>query len=117
MKAELESTIKAEEYGDCLEMSEKLLEEYPAEKILAAVLKYAFKEKFDESMYAEISGSSYVDRKGKTRLFIAMGKADGMTPDKLMRVHTGGNRRKRPENNGCGDFSPFFLRNCTLCPG
>jgi ATP-dependent RNA helicase DeaD len=83
VKAELESTIKTEEYGDCLEMSEKLLEEFPAEKILAALLKYAFKEMFDESMYAEISGSSYVDRKGKTRLFIAMGKVDGMTPDKL----------------------------------
>ncbi|HEY3362925.1 MAG TPA: DEAD/DEAH box helicase [Methanosarcina sp.] len=83
VKAELDSTIKMEEYGDCLEMSEKLLNEYPAEKILAALLKYAFKEQFDESMYAEISGSSYVDRKGKTRLFIAMGKVDGMTPDKL----------------------------------
>jgi ATP-dependent RNA helicase DeaD len=83
VKAELESTIKAEEYGDCLEMSEKLLDEYPAEKILAALLKYTFKEKFDESIYAEISDSSYVDRTGKTRLFIAMGKADGMTPEKL----------------------------------
>jgi ATP-dependent RNA helicase DeaD len=86
VKAELESTIKAEEYGDCLEMSEKLLEEFPPEKILAALLKYAFKEKFDESMYGEISSSSsssYVDRTGKTRLFIAMGKVDGMTPEKL----------------------------------
>lgn len=83
IKTELESIIKSEEYGDCLEMSEKLLDGYPAEKILAAVLKYTFKEKFDESMYGEISGSSYVDRKGKTRLFIAMGKADGMTPDSL----------------------------------
>lgn len=83
VKAELDSTIKMEEFGDCLEMSEKLLNEYPAEKILAALLKYAFKEQFDESMYAEISDSSYVDRKGKTRLFIAMGKVDGMTPDKL----------------------------------
>ncbi|MCC4769138.1 DEAD/DEAH box helicase [Methanosarcina sp. DH2] len=84
VKAELEDTIKTEEYGDCLEMSEKLLEEYPAEKILAALLKYAFKEKFDESMYTEISGgSSYVDKKGKTRLFIAMGKVDGMSPEKL----------------------------------
>ncbi len=83
VKAKLEDTIKTEEYGDCLEMSEKLLDEYPAEKILAALLKYAFKEMFDESMYAEISRSSYVDRKGKTRLFIAMGKADGMTPEKL----------------------------------
>jgi ATP-dependent RNA helicase DeaD len=83
VKAELESTIKAEEYGDCLEMSTKLLEEFPAEKILAALLKYAFKEQFDESMYAEISSSSYIDIKGKTRLFIAMGKVDGMTPDKL----------------------------------
>jgi ATP-dependent RNA helicase DeaD len=83
VKAELESTIQAEEYGDCLEMSTKLLEEFPAEKILAALLKYAFKEQFDESMYAEISSSSYIDIKGKTRLFIAMGKVDGMTPDKL----------------------------------
>jgi len=83
VKSELEDTIKTEEYGDCLEMSEKLLEEFPAEKILAALLKYTFKEKFDESIYAEISGSSYVDTKGKTRLFIAMGKVDGMNPDKL----------------------------------
>jgi ATP-dependent RNA helicase DeaD len=83
VKSELESIIKSEEYRDCLEMSEKLLEEYPAEKILAAILKYTYKEKFDESVYGEISGSSYVDRKGKTRLFIAMGKADGMTPDSL----------------------------------
>lgn len=83
VKAELEETIKTEEYGDCLEISEKLLEEYPAEKILAALLKYTFKDKFDESMYNEISSGSFVDRKGKTRLFIAMGKADGMTPDKL----------------------------------
>ena len=97
VKAELESTIKAEEYGDCLEMSEKLLEEFPAEKILAALLKYTFKEKFDESMYAEISGSSYVDRTGKTRLFIAMGKVDGMTPDKLcefMQEETGDSELK-----------------------
>ncbi|MDI9395868.1 MAG: DEAD/DEAH box helicase [Euryarchaeota archaeon] len=84
VKAELEETIKTEDYGDCLEMGEKLLEEYPAEKILAALLKYTFKDKFDESMYNEISsGSSFVDSKGKTRLFIAMGKTDGMTPDKL----------------------------------
>jgi len=97
VKAELDSTIKMEEYGDCLEMSEKLLNEYPAEKILAALLKYAFKEQFDESMYAEISGSSYVDRKGKTRLFIAMGKVDGMTPDKLcefIQEETGDNELK-----------------------
>ena len=97
VKAELESTIKAEEYGDCLEMSEKLLEEFPAEKILAALLKYTFKEKFDESMYGEISGSSYVDRTGKTRLFIAMGKVDGMTPDKLsefMQEETGDSELK-----------------------
>lgn len=84
VRTELEETIKTEEYGDCLEMSQKLLDEYPAEKILAALLKFTFKDKFDESMYTEISsGSSYVDRKGKSRLFIAMGKADGMTPDKL----------------------------------
>jgi ATP-dependent RNA helicase DeaD len=97
VRAELESTIKAEEYGDCLEMSEKLLDEYPAEKILAALLKYTFKEKFDESMYAEITDSSYVDIKGKTRLFIAMGKADGMNPEKLgefLQEETGDNELK-----------------------
>jgi len=83
VKTELEAIITAEEHKEFLEMSEKLLEEYPQEVVLASLLKYTFKDAFDESNYSEINGNSYVDKKGKTRLFVAMGKADGMTPGKL----------------------------------
>ena len=37
----------------------------------------------DERSYSEIKEVS-IDKKGKTRLFVAKGKADGMTPKKLV---------------------------------
>jgi len=83
VKSELEAIIKAEGHEDFLEMSKTLLDEYPKEVVLASLLKYTFKDAFDERNYSEINGNSYVDKQGKTRLFIAMGKADDMTPDKL----------------------------------
>lgn len=83
VKTELESIMDEGEYGDFLTMSETLLGEYPPEEILAALLKYTFKDTFDKSSYSEINSNSYVDRKGTARLFVAMGKADDMTPQKL----------------------------------
>jgi ATP-dependent RNA helicase DeaD len=83
VKNDLEAIIKEGGHEDFLEMSKTLLEEYPEEMVLASLLKYTFKDAFDESNYSEINGNSYVDKTGKTRLFIAMGKADDMTPTKL----------------------------------
>ena len=117
VKAELESTIKAEEYGDCLEMSEKLLEEFPAEKILAALLKYAFKEKFDESMYARDFRQFICRQNRQNQAVHCYGKSRRHDSGQVVRVHAGGNRRQRTENKGCRDFPPLFLRNRTLCPG
>lgn len=83
VKTELEAIMDEGEYGDFLAMSKTLLGEYPQEEVLAALLKYTFKDTFDKSSYTEINSNSYVDRKGKARLFVAMGKADDMTPEKL----------------------------------
>ena len=52
--------------------------------MLSALLKHAFQKELDESNYNEIR-SVTVDTKGTTRLFIALGKHDGMTPKKLIR--------------------------------
>jgi len=67
------------------------LERKDANKILAATLKYAFGNLLDEKNYSEIRDVSRdvsIDKKGKTRLFIAKGKSDDMTPKKLIEMIT-----------------------------
>jgi ATP-dependent RNA helicase DeaD len=64
-------------------MSRELLEGYPAEQIVSALLQYSFQEELDERSYTEIE-DVVVDTKGTTRLFVAQGKKDGLTPIKLI---------------------------------
>jgi len=54
-----------------------------AENIVASLLKLTYSDVLDESNYNEISPVKMEDT-GKTRLFIAMGRKDGMTPKKLV---------------------------------
>jgi ATP-dependent RNA helicase len=54
-----------------------------AENIVASLLKLSYSDVLDESNYNEISPVKMEDT-GKTRLFIAMGRKDGMTPKKLV---------------------------------
>ncbi|MFC2423966.1 MAG: DbpA RNA binding domain-containing protein, partial [Fusobacterium polymorphum] len=51
--------------------------------IVASLLKLSYSDVLDESNYNEISPVKMEDT-GKTRLFIAMGRKDGMTPKKLV---------------------------------
>jgi ATP-dependent RNA helicase DeaD len=67
------------------EMAAELIQEAPEEDILAAVLQHAFKDELDESSYHEIR-DVLVDKKGKTRLFVAQGRANGMTPQKMVNM-------------------------------
>jgi ATP-dependent RNA helicase DeaD len=66
-------------------MAAELIEDTPEEDVLAAVLQHAFKDELDESSYHEIR-DVLVDKKGKTRLFVAQGRANGMTPQKLVNM-------------------------------
>lgn len=66
-------------------MARELLEEHESEDILAALLKHSFQDELDGKSYSEIKDIS-IDKKGKTRLFVALGKSDGMTPKKLINM-------------------------------
>lgn len=64
-------------------LAQEMLVENSAEDVLAALLKYAFQDVLDEKNYNEIREVS-IDKKGTTRLFIALGRQDDMTPRKLV---------------------------------
>ncbi|WP_297405033.1 DEAD/DEAH box helicase [uncultured Cetobacterium sp.] len=67
-----------------LEMAKELMEkEATAIEIIAAILKNCYEDELDESNYSNIE-SVAIDKTGKTRLFIALGKKDQMTAKKLV---------------------------------
>jgi ATP-dependent RNA helicase DeaD len=53
------------------------------ESVISALIEYSFGQELDETKYSRIS-EPYVDKKGTTRLFVARGKADKMTPAKIV---------------------------------
>jgi ATP-dependent RNA helicase DeaD len=78
---------------DYREWAEALLTEYSPEQVIGSILKHAFGKDLDESNYREISslssaesrrGKTMVEDEGKTRLFIAKGKAHGMNKSSLV---------------------------------
>ena len=83
IKSEIANIITTGESDSYLKMASELLAENEPEQVLAAVLKHSFQDELDESYYNEIRSVS-VDVKGTTRLFVARGKADGMTPKRLV---------------------------------
>jgi ATP-dependent RNA helicase DeaD len=82
IKAQLGDMIKSGSYSDCIEMARELLYENEPEQILAALLKHFFQDELDEKSYNEIR-DLHADKRGKKRLFVSLGKADGMTPEKM----------------------------------
>ena len=85
IKEDLYAIIESENYSDCQSMAAELLESYPPEVALSALLRLAFKDELSENSYPEIR-SINVDRKGKARIFIAVGHRDGYDPRKLVKL-------------------------------
>lgn len=71
IKEDLDAIVESESYGECTGMAAELLENYPPEVALSALLRLAFKNELSESSYPEIR-SIDVDRKGKARIFLAL---------------------------------------------
>ncbi len=67
------------------DFAEELLNEYSPKDIVSALLKYSFQNDLDESTYNKIDRVT-IDNKGRTRLFVALGRADDMTPKKLINI-------------------------------
>lgn len=84
IKDELLTISKSDNNEDYLSMASELMVDNEPVQVLAALLKYTFHEELDENNYKEIKGVSPVDLHGKTRLFVALGKDDKMTPKKLV---------------------------------
>ncbi len=83
IKDELLTVASLENEDIYLDMAEELLLDNDPANVLASLIKYSFQDELDEKNYKEIRGVS-VDVTGKTRLFVALGKADKMTPRKLV---------------------------------
>lgn len=83
IKRDIEDILKSEDYKEYVKIALDFLETSEPEKVLAALLKYSFQDELDEKNYNEIREPS-IDDKGKTRLFVGLGKRDGMTPKKLV---------------------------------
>ena len=83
IKTELENIIKLETYNEYIKMAQELLKEHESENVLAALLKHSYQDELNEKSYSEIKDFS-IDKKGTTRLFVALGKADDMSRKKLL---------------------------------
>ena len=68
---------------DFSDMAKELLKKGNPEEIVASLLKSAYEDVLDTSNYNEIEEAT-VDDTGKTRLFIALGRVDKITPKKLV---------------------------------
>ncbi|MFI3288405.1 MAG: DEAD/DEAH box helicase [Rikenellaceae bacterium] len=85
IKDELEEIIASENYSESLPMAFDLLGTHDPEIALAALLRLAFKNELSESNYPEIRSIS-VDKKGKARIFIALGSDDGFNPRGIVKL-------------------------------
>lgn len=80
MKDELISIINEDEHTDYMDIANEILAEgYEPVNILSAVLKHTMKDEFDRDNYSNLHSSGSVEGKGKTRLFIAMGRKDKLS--------------------------------------
>lgn len=82
LKDELREVIENDQYQDYIEIANELLQEFSPEVALAALFRMAYKSDLDVTSYQEIRGFN-VERRGTTRLFIAIGKRDGYNARKL----------------------------------
>lgn len=69
--------------------AKKLLDNNNPTQILAKLLNYSFDDKLNPGLYSEIKDLSDKNRKieleGRTRLFVALGKKDKISPSKLVK--------------------------------
>ncbi len=80
---EVQEIVQSEIDDTYRQMARELLAENDPEQALAAVLKYTFQDELDPNNYNEIR-NGFRKIRGKTRLFIARGRKDGMTKRKLV---------------------------------
>ena len=80
---ELNNILAEGNYDNFKDFAKELLNGEQALDLVAALLKHAYDDILDENNYNEISEVK-LEKSGKVRLFIALGRKNAMTPKKLV---------------------------------
>ena len=72
-KENITGTIAGEPYKKYKELAQEILKDNEAEDVVAALIKMAYADEFDEDIYHDLQKVS-IDKTGKSRLFFAVGK-------------------------------------------
>jgi ATP-dependent RNA helicase DeaD len=92
--AEIEQVMNEDDFGNYATLASELLETGEAGTVLAACLRRAFADELDTSSYGEIRQVNPVNTRAYTQLFVARGRKNGITPQKLVKLirqHSGVN--------------------------
>lgn len=84
---DLAETIQQEKPDNFNEIADELLTRHDPRDVVAGLLKMAFETELDERFYREIKAKTskeLVNKAGKARLFVALGREDGMGPKELV---------------------------------
>jgi len=84
IKTDVAEILEARPEHAYFNLAKEMLEKSEPTEALAALLQLSFGQELDESRYKEIAQKRFVDKQGKTRLFVTQGKAQGMTVHKLI---------------------------------
>lgn len=80
---ELSEIIQTGEWDEYKAFARELLETHSPEEAVCALLKHAFKEDLDPEQYRSLSSPSMA-KKGKTKLFVALGRKNGLGKRELV---------------------------------
>ncbi len=81
---EINTIITEQNFKDHLDFAKDLLKDVDPVELVASLLKHSYEEELNFSNYHDIDDSSAVDAQGKVRLFVALGRVDGITPKKIV---------------------------------
>jgi len=87
IQAELLKIIDNKTHTEYLKTAETILKDNDPVEVLAAILKYSFQDQLNEKQYKEINEVS-INRKGTSRLFVSLGRKDGISPRSLIKMIT-----------------------------
>lgn len=93
LKVDINTIIDSNDYNDYSTMANDLLDQKDPQQVIAALLKYSFQDQLNESKYKDIQEARGprnrnidVEKDGKVRLFLALGKNDDMTTGEILNL-------------------------------
>ncbi|HHO76724.1 MAG TPA: DEAD/DEAH box helicase [Deltaproteobacteria bacterium] len=82
----IEKAVADNKAGLYADLAVEMLENGNASRLLAACMRIAFADELDTSSYGEIRQINPVENKSRTKLFMARGRKQGITPQKLVKL-------------------------------